>query len=926
MARCGSLFSTWLLAALVGAVTAVDAAAATVRVPLDYPTIQSAINAIVNGSVADESVIEVQPGVYAEALVIANTAKSMTIRGIAGPAATIIDATTAHMTALQVLAATGIIRIEGLTIRGGNGNGGQLVGGGFTFHDSSPTLTGVIIEQNSAHDGAGGVMFRSNPVFAHTIIRNNIAQRFGGGLVIVLGSRPVFTHCHILGNQSGVGSNIGSGGGVHVNDASPTFRGCLIANNRSKFAAGGIMHLGQYGSAYGISRLVLEDTQVTGNVTERFSAADNPAEGGGVHIEDHAVASLTRVTVTGNTANTGGGLNAYRARYEIVSSTIEGNHAPDPQGVGGFGGGIALTSNNVSAPLRPAATIVIVDSAVRGNDARIGGGLFATGDQVCGGACNPATALRANVQLSGTIVSDNAASAQSGGMRLDRADATLLGSHVINNTVAASGQSYGGGLLIATGSVVTLDGVTIARNQSVDFGGGLFVESAAQISMTNSRVYGNTSGSGGGLYVGSNGPPSGTIQNSTIADNSTYQIHEQACSPLQRTILVYANNVITPRAGFSDLYNSTCGGATSTISAFNALASGRAFGNTSAVPSFVALLAAPKVDRAVLSWSVSRASSVTLSDVNTFAGHSGTTTVTPAPTATYQLTSTGGPAIPASQTVLAGVQWGLSIDVPAPGDYDGDGRNDFAIYRYTDATWYIALSSGGTMQQAFGAAGDLVVPGDYDGDGRTDLALFRPFTGTWHIRRSSDAAVLVVSWGSAKIWDPAAPADTPVPGDYDNDGKTDIAIFRSSTAQWFVRRSSGGTSIWTFGQTGGTDVPVAADYDGDGQTDSGVYRTSTGEWFIWRSSQGPLTVLWGTPPSLYLDDVPIPADYDGDGKADLAVVRMATGDWYIRKSTGGTDVRRVGAGDFRVSGDYAGVNRAQIAIYRAASGTWLVAP
>ena len=31
------------------------------------------------------------------------------------------------------------------------------------------------------------------------------------------------------------------------------------------------------------------------------------------------------------------------------------------------------------------------------------------------------------------------------------------------------------------------------------------------------------------------------------------------------------------------------------------------------------------------------------------------------------------------------------------------------------------------------------------------------------------------------------PTDTPVPGDYDGDGRTDLAVFRQSTGQWFVR-------------------------------------------------------------------------------------------------------------------------------------------
>ena len=31
------------------------------------------------------------------------------------------------------------------------------------------------------------------------------------------------------------------------------------------------------------------------------------------------------------------------------------------------------------------------------------------------------------------------------------------------------------------------------------------------------------------------------------------------------------------------------------------------------------------------------------------------------------------------------------------------------------------------------------------------------------------------------------PADMPVPGDYNGDGETDLAVFRPSTGMWFVR-------------------------------------------------------------------------------------------------------------------------------------------
>jgi hypothetical protein len=56
--------------------------------------------------------------------------------------------------------------------------------------------------------------------------------------------------------------------------------------------------------------------------------------------------------------------------------------------------------------------------------------------------------------------------------------------------------------------------------------------------------------------------------------------------------------------------------------------------------------------------------------------------------------------------------------------------------------------------------GDRPVPGDYDADGAADVAVYRTTTGEWFVRRSSDSALTLVPWGSPVL------GDVPVPGRY----------------------------------------------------------------------------------------------------------------------------------------------------------------
>jgi hypothetical protein len=242
-----------------------------------------------------------------------------------------------------------------------------------------------------------------------------------------------------------------------------------------------------------------------------------------------------------------------------------------------------------------------------------------------------------------------------------------------------------------------------------------------------------------------------------------------------------------------------------------------------------------------------------------------------------------------STTGFQSAPWGdANVDYPAPGDYDGDGKDDLCVYRAgasvgSPSYFFILRSSdAGIRVVQWGTRGDQPVARDYDGDGITDIAVFRPGASAgapayWWILQSRTSTLRAVPFGTTG--NGSTTLDVAVPQDYDGDGTVDLAVYRVGMAPantFIVLRSSDGQVRYNAWGNFNTDWLVPGDYDGDGKADFAVARTGASGstplvWFILQTSNGALRVAtFGL-----TSDIPAPGDYDGDGKTDITVSRSS---------------------------------------------------
>ncbi|MCB0324622.1 MAG: VCBS repeat-containing protein [Bdellovibrionales bacterium] len=144
---------------------------------------------------------------------------------------------------------------------------------------------------------------------------------------------------------------------------------------------------------------------------------------------------------------------------------------------------------------------------------------------------------------------------------------------------------------------------------------------------------------------------------------------------------------------------------------------------------------------------------------------------------------------------------------------------------------FMRQNGSSTRELPFGLFGDNIVLGPWENVGVTNPAVARLFNNQWSFFiYQSDGSIRAQNWGGN--------GDIPKVQDYDGDGIFDIAVFRPSTQQTFVIRSSdNGVDIYKFG-TGTADHTVRGDYTGDGVDDISFWEPVSGLFTVMTSDNG----------------------------------------------------------------------------------------
>lgn len=236
---------------------------------------------------------------------------------------------------------------------------------------------------------------------------------------------------HVLMEQGG------DGGGILINNTSPTISATIVMNNQADSSGGGI-------AIHGGSPLLVRTTVIS----------NTARGGGGVLIADGAAPTFVSATIVGNLADyaLGGGLLVDSSSPTIDDADIRDNRAPEGGGLQVLGGGGLLSNSRISRNVAEFGS---------------GGGVGLDGS---------------TMTLDANTVMTNTARDQGGGLHITNTPSP----NVTNNVIAANNASAGSGVYIIS-AVPSIINNTIAHHS----GDGIYIDAYSVPGISNTILTNN---------------------------------------------------------------------------------------------------------------------------------------------------------------------------------------------------------------------------------------------------------------------------------------------------------------------------------------------------------------------------------------------------------------------------------------------------
>jgi hypothetical protein len=275
-------------------------------------TLRAAVAAVEGDPSLDRTIV-VPPGFYplSSYLLLGD----LTLAG-SDPLTTVIDASSANDRVIVIFPDT-TVAITGVTIAHGNALDNSSKGGAINNNSGGTlTLTDCVVRDSSCDGAGGGISSTGSLTLIRTVVSGN-KGRSGGGGIFNQGSLTV-TDSTIDGNQSFTPGGGGEGGGVFNAGGVAVLTGSTISNNKSDASGGGLVNIA--------ATMTLTNCTVSGNNAEAGTL--HGKMGGGIHAFALGLLTLNNVTVTANTASSGGGITAESGALNAQNSIIAGNHDP----------------------------------------------------------------------------------------------------------------------------------------------------------------------------------------------------------------------------------------------------------------------------------------------------------------------------------------------------------------------------------------------------------------------------------------------------------------------------------------------------------------------------------------------------------------------------------------------------------------------